>query len=299
MTTKIALLIIYNHRYDKNIPRINEIYAGRFSHIYHIIPFYDGNLDNVIPVYDNSYQFQGYISQAYQHLKNQGFTHYVAIADDMLINPALNESNFFNLSGIKQDACFTHSFYDAVNILPRWWHTKDAVRFSVYNNGLEIDSILPSVEQAKDIFAAQGFQTRLIPEWPYGNLHRPIKEFLLRIRRMLWLRLFRRVYFRYPLLGGYSDMIVVPTEVMPRFCQYCGAFAAARLFVEVAIPTAMALCSNKTQAIDSTNFPDSLRLPRDKARDFLPQFNYSYNELVAHFPKNMLYIHPIKLSKWK
>ena len=299
MMTKIALLIIYNHRYDKNIPRINEIYAGRFSYVYHIVPFYDGDLDNVIPVYDNSYQFQGYISQAYQHLKKQGFTHYVAIADDMLINPALNEGNFFDLSGIKQDACFTHAFYDATNILPNWWHTKDAVRFSIYNNGLEIDSILPSIEQAKDIFAAHGFQTRMIPEWPYGKLHRNVKESLLRIRRMLLLRLFRRVYYRYPLLGGYSDMIVVPEEVMPRFCQYCGAFAAARLFVEVAIPTAMVLCSNKVQAIDNTNFPDSLRLPRDKARDFLPHFNYSYNELVAHFPKDMLYIHPIKLSKWK
>ena len=299
MTTKIALLIIYNHRYDKNIPRINEIYAGRFSHIYHIIPFYDGDLDNVIPVYDNSYQFQGYISQAYQHLKNQGFSHYVAIADDMLINPALNESNFFDLSGIKQDVCFAHTFRDVSVINPGWWHTKDAVRFSVYNNGLEIDSILPSVEQAKDIFAAQGFQTRLIPEWPYGNLRRPIKEFLLRIRRMLWLRLFRRVYYRYPLVEGYSDMIVVPAEVMPRFCQYCGAFAAARLFVEVAIPTAMALCSSRLQEIKEIKMNQFLIFPKENDKNILSEANFSYDALVRLFPKNMLYIHPIKLSKWK
>ena len=76
MDTKIALLVIYNHRYDKNILRIEQIYEGRFSHIYHVVPFYDGNKENVITVFDSSFQFQGYISQAYQHLKNKKFSHF-------------------------------------------------------------------------------------------------------------------------------------------------------------------------------------------------------------------------------
>lgn len=39
----IALVIIHNHRYDANIPRLDEIYKSRFSHIFHLVPFYDGN----------------------------------------------------------------------------------------------------------------------------------------------------------------------------------------------------------------------------------------------------------------
>ena len=116
---------------------------------------------------------------------------------------------------------------------------------------------------------------------------------------MVWWRLFKQIYYRYPLVGSYSDLIVVPEQIMPLFCQYCGAFAATRLFVEVAIPTSMVLSTEKVMTIDQTRFPNSLRLPRDKARDFLPQFNYSYDELVANFPKDMFYVHPIKLSKWK
>lgn len=299
MDTKIALLIIYNHRYDKNISRINQIYSGRFEHIYHIVPFYDGDLENVIPVYENSFQFQGYICQAYQHLKDKGFTHFIAVADDMVINPTLNAHNFFELTGIDHYSCFTHEFKDSITINRKWWHNKDIVRFSVFHRGVEIDNILPSTEQALQAFSSHGFQTRLVPEWPYNKLRRPIKEFILRIRRMLLYRLFGQVYYRYPLMGGYSDMIVVPAEVMPQFCQYCGAFAASRLFVEVAIPTAMVLCSPKIQSIANIKMNQSLILPRDKARDFLPQFNYSYDELVANFPKDMFYVHPIKLSKWK
>lgn len=212
MNTKIALLIIYNHRYDENISRINQIYAGRFEYIYHVVPFYDGDIKNVIPVYDNSFQFQGYISQAYQLLKDKGFSHYVAIADDMVINPNINASNFFELTGIDYKSCFTHELKDSVTINRKWWHTKDTVRFSVFNRGVEIDNILPSTEQALRAFAAHGFQTHLISEWPYNKLRRPYKEFLLKIRRMLLLRLLGRIYYRYPLAAGYSDMIVVPAE---------------------------------------------------------------------------------------
>ena len=33
MNTKTALLVIYNHRFDRNIERVRKLYEGRFSHI--------------------------------------------------------------------------------------------------------------------------------------------------------------------------------------------------------------------------------------------------------------------------
>lgn len=72
METKVALLVVYNHRYDKNIARMRELYAKRFSHIYHIMPFYDGQKQDVIPVYESSYCFSGYLSQAYTHIGDKG-----------------------------------------------------------------------------------------------------------------------------------------------------------------------------------------------------------------------------------
>lgn len=299
METKIALLVLYNHRYDKNISRIDDIYKNRFSHIYHLVPFYDGNLEHVIPVYENSFQFQSYISQAYTHLQSKGFTHYVVVADDMTINPKLNENNFFQLSGIDTDACFIHELRDLRDIHRRWFHIGSAIRFSVFNRGLEIENILPSRKEAEAAFAKHNIPYRIIPEWPYHSLKKSIRESLLRKRRILWYYLLQRIYFSYPLVGGYSDMIVVPGNVMPRFCQYCGAFAAAKLFVEIAIPTSMILCSEKVQTLEQIKMNGLGLLDRNPNLDFISKLGFSYNKLVDEYPENVLYIHPIKLSKWK
>jgi hypothetical protein len=41
---------------------------------------YDGNEPNVIPVYDNSFKFQGYIAQAYARIFDPKYSHYVLSA---------------------------------------------------------------------------------------------------------------------------------------------------------------------------------------------------------------------------
>lgn len=84
MKSKVALIIIYNHRYDKNIEVLENLYKTRFSNIYHLIPFYDGDKENVIAVYENSYRFQGYISQAFRTFYKDMYDHYFFVADDLM-----------------------------------------------------------------------------------------------------------------------------------------------------------------------------------------------------------------------
>src|ERR1700743_1228199 len=91
---KVALIIIYNHRYDKNIELLEQIYKSRFSNIYHLIPFYNGNKENVIAVYDNSFYFEGYIAQGLKSYFKEDYTHYFFVADDMVLNPVVNEHNY-------------------------------------------------------------------------------------------------------------------------------------------------------------------------------------------------------------
>lgn len=42
VASDVALIVVYNHRYDRNIEVVERIYAGRFSNIFHLVPFYDG-----------------------------------------------------------------------------------------------------------------------------------------------------------------------------------------------------------------------------------------------------------------
>ncbi len=90
----IALVIIHNHRYDANISRLDEIYKNRFSYIFHLVPFYNGDKNNVITVYENSHYFQGYVVQAYERLTTEGnFNHFIFIGDDLILNPQININN--------------------------------------------------------------------------------------------------------------------------------------------------------------------------------------------------------------
>ena len=48
--------------------------------------------DEVIPVYETSIHFQGFFAQAYSHLPKD-FDYYIFCADDLILNPQLNEDN--------------------------------------------------------------------------------------------------------------------------------------------------------------------------------------------------------------
>ncbi len=56
---------------------------------------------NIIPVYDDSWYFQGYVAQGFQHYYQEDAPHYIFIADDLMLNPLINENNYtehFNLT---------------------------------------------------------------------------------------------------------------------------------------------------------------------------------------------------------
>ena len=133
---KIALLIIYNHRFDRNIESLEEIYGDKFSYIFHIMPFYDGEKKNVISVYASSYHFQSYIAQAYQHIKDFGFTHYFIIADDMILNPSISENSIFEKTGIQPQQSFIYDIREMRNcFVPQ--HVSQMRKYRVKVKGVE------------------------------------------------------------------------------------------------------------------------------------------------------------------
>lgn len=292
--TKVALLVVYNHRYDRNIPCIQDLYKTRFSNIFHVVPFYDGDIANakVIPVYENSYRFQGYVSQAYTHLKGKGFTHYFVIADDMILNPSINEHNIWEMLQVDEDACFIPA---KPIILQKsrfcWQHTYKAMQYNVNMKGVEIQNILPSKQEAEQLFIAHNF--------PVG----PVAwRAILDANPISWAKMLVKIPWHrnltYPLLGCYSDIFMVTQQAMDKFCTYCGAFAATGLFVEIAIPTALVLSADKLKFEYDLALADGSMWECTDNR-WIGELNYSLDALYKHFPKDKLFVHPIKLSKWR
>lgn len=294
---KVALLIIYNHRYDKNISCLEEIYRGRFSHLFHIVPFYDGEQENVIPVYESSYHFSGYISQAYVHLKGKGFTHFFIVADDMIINPGLNETDLWQQMGISVNDCYLDEIIVLQEVRTYWSQLLKAVDYVVAKEGVEISNILPSRKEAEKCFDRYGISYGYIPTKLL------VKCVLHQIR---WSGEISKCKYiltgggklDYPLVGGYSDICLVTADVMEKFALYCGAFAATDLFVEFAIPTSMVLSTQKLKVNKDIKL-SSGAMWSEKDMKFLQEYNFDLTKLLEHFPADKLYLHPIKLSKWK
>jgi hypothetical protein len=325
-----TLVIIYNHHYPKNIERLDLIYKDKFKSIFHLIPFYNGEKSNVIPVYGNSFYFQAYIAQAFASLSKESSDHFIFIADDMILNPKIDEESYKDIFNIDLDDNFI-PYFDLLSEKKTFWHrVPEALTWQIKKPGLEITSLLPTKREAEEIFRnfgwtnlfatpvgafERGFSYLPILKSKPLNLKKTVKTLYKLIRTNFRImkknyRLGRRIRSRwnfkfskgeilleYPLVGAYSDLLVINKHSFPQFAHYCGLFAASELFVELAIPTALVF-SSKNIVTESDNTRSGRAYWGDEVKE-LGIFDFKLNNLLENFPDEKLYIHPIKLSEWK
>lgn len=316
MPHKIALVVLFNHRYDKNLPILEDMYKQRFSNRYYLVPFYDGDMENVIPVFGRSIFFESYIAQAYNILKNNGFDYYYIVADDMIINPVINDNNILEFFELQEG----ESWIPHLRIIKEqkmfWLGTLAAFTYRPVQKYVETNGELPTVEEAVERFKKHGLNNPM-------KLSRKdvFREFSLRTMSMadkarLALRIFTRFKhpFRksanlsYPIAASYSDTLLVSAETMPKFAHYCGVFGATSLFVEVAIPTALVLASDRTIKTEKDISKKGRSYWKTSENVFCDSPNYTWenlendyfnlNDMMVRFPKDAIYLHPVKLSKW-
>lgn len=306
--SKACLVIVFNHRYDRNIPVLEKLYASRFSRIYFLVPFYNGNRPDVIPVYESSNYFQSYFAQAYNRFYHDDITHYVFTGDDCLLNPAINESNLPEQTGLLPGVDLISGFIELHKLGDHhWWHAHKAVDFFNNRKGAEIKNELPSYEEAVKKFRHHGMEVQpLTPQNIFGtktpSTHRwwqywLFKQYHLRYK---W-KAYRRkglIELPYPVAGSYSDVVIVTKGSIYDFCRYCGIMAAAGLFVELAIPTALLLASDKIVQEKDIRIKGKALWSPQEIEEVEKKYDKSLASLMNGFPAAQLYYHPIKLSKW-
>ncbi len=300
----VALVIIYNHRFDRNIEIVEKIYKNRFNHIFHLVPFYDGNRPNVIPVYDSSYYFEGYIAQGFRSFYDSKFQHYLFIGDDLILNPLINQDNYQTHFHLNKKSSFFPEFTSLHHASIHWTRLKEAFAYTPQPRGLEIMKEIPDWEKAVSLLQRNGLA---IHPSKYGSLARTkwdrmrskigCKNFLFWLKHSLKKLICYDYKLKYPLIGGYSDIFIVSSEDLPVFQHYCGAFAASGLFAELAIPTALALVSGQIVTYSDMQLQGRALWTKSDFKVLLPYQN-NLNLLLDNFPENYLFLHPIKLSKW-
>ena len=108
-------IVVFNHQFEKNIPKLRNIYKERFSTIRYLSPFSKSKDPEVIPIFETSVHFQGYFAQSFSHLPKD-CDYYVFCGDDLILNPCLNESNLINTLN-----CNESSYIKYLN--PIWEHS--------------------------------------------------------------------------------------------------------------------------------------------------------------------------------
>lgn len=314
---KVCLLILFNHRFDKNIPLLDEMYKNRFSHIRYIVPFYDGPRKDVIPVYGRSIFFETYIAQAYSVLKDDGFDYFYIIADDMIINPEINETNILEFFELETGESWIPHLRTIKEQPYFWIGTLSAYTYKPVQKYVETKSELPPIQTAIEKFKQHGLENPI-----ELSRYDVFKDFTLSIdslanKARLLLRVLSKVRnpfaksanLNYPLAASYSDTLLISGETMPKFAHYCGVFGATSLFVEVAIPTALILASDKKIKTEKDIKKRGRSYWKTSDNVFCENPNYlwdvleeeykSLDDMLQNFPEDAIYIHPVKLSKWK
>ena len=300
--SEICLIVVFNHRYDGNIDKLEKIYANRFKNILFLVPSYDGNKSNVIPVYIKPELFQGFFIQAFEKFFDDKYSHYVFLADDLVLNQNINAENILNELKLEKDSAFI-KYLTPLPDQPLYWGPLVSVMMAINRNFTpENSKQLPDIKTAIDSFHKSNLKIQPSDLRPRIN----ILECLMRavVHHLGRTTLLRKTKMKgfwpmpYPLAMGYSDFVIVPASSIRNFCRYCGMFAIMDVFVEVAVPTSLVLSCEKINTENKTVWKGT-EIWGERERERIEELcHYNLKNLYGEFKNDQLYIHPVKLSKW-
>lgn len=312
----ICFINIFNHRFEQNVPLLEKMYGERFRNRYYIMPFYDGHDRRVIGVYENSHFFQGYIAQAFPRVFSDEYTHYVFCADDLVLNPAINEENILRELEVEGNCAYIKNLTALSEVYFLWIFYKRILE-AFDSKGVHFSRELPDAQEANAAMARHGIAFRELSMKNLRNWHGKLSFHDFRYHKGFpWrsLYLLRRRPLPYPLVAAYSDFFVLPAKDIRRFVHLCGIFASMNLWVETAIPTAMAITSDRivTELALGKNWMSEVECLRHEkvwrgleiwkvpeVETFAEQLGYDLQRLSHHQQeRRLLYVHPVKLSKW-
>ncbi|MFG5408123.1 hypothetical protein ABXN37_08380 [Piscinibacter sakaiensis] len=91
---RVCLCVLMNHPFPSVIPILRKLYAGRFTSVLFLVPFYRCDEPDVLTVYRGSYTHAAYLTDVRERLAAVDCDHYLVVHDDVLLNPALSEATF-------------------------------------------------------------------------------------------------------------------------------------------------------------------------------------------------------------
>lgn len=292
IVSKVCLLVIFNNRFEKNLDKLRAVYRERFSGIYFLMPFYQGSDPDVLSVWDNSYRFHAFLAQAYERFVGD-YDYYFAVADDILLNPAINEQNLAAYFGLEEGQSMCCAF-EPLAKTATWPYRQIFNTMHAFEDARMCSwkTELPPLEEALMKAAPYGADDLTVEKrfmknkyWKKENL-----EYFWRYPKHT-LKLYRHALMMpYPMVYGYSDFFIVHGSTIREFCRLAGVFGAMDVHVETAVPTTMMLACDSLKQYGTVDI-----LHGKQNGDKLPKGD-TITEKLGNWDGDVDFIHPVKLS---
>ena len=123
----VRLVVVFNHRFEANLDKLDRILGDRFPDRLYLMPFYQGDRRDVLPVYASSHRFHDFLVQSRERLADTDASHLVVVADDMVLNPSLDAGNLLAELGLDEDTAYIKDMLGLGQMSFEWQHMHRAI----------------------------------------------------------------------------------------------------------------------------------------------------------------------------
>jgi hypothetical protein len=209
-------------------------------------------------VYGQSHYFQGYIAQGLKSFFRPESAHYLFVADDLILNPAISADTYAQVLKLDADSSFIPELLSIPQPSEYWSHNRNGLRFDAFRTeGMEVRGEVPDAAEAAERLRRHGvFGSSFTFAQVYGA-PAPAEGVRARLRHL----------------------------------------RAASLFAELAIPTALVLAADKIVTEQDLALRGKALWTQEQLDELNP-YCRRLGRLLRGFPADYLYLHPVKLSQW-
>lgn len=305
---KSTACVLFNHPFSKNIPILREVYRERFDDVIFVQPLEKSNDVDVFTSYRGPFCFHGMIVDVARTLLEKRSDYYLFIHDDVFLNPLYDAENLFECLGIPGNGAFIPAVCPIEGDVTSWGWTSSVLWKLFYpknklsGSGIERPlQFFPDGNKMREEIMKK-YQFKFSDVTYDRNVALPESiifgqnPYSITTERMILDGLFEKAKnsnstsLPFPFFRGMSDFFAVDAETLEKIIPLLGVMAAAQLFVEVAIPTALIVAANRVKRSIEVGLKVDWRWGTE--RDAL-----DFESMAMRFHEDLLFVHPVKLSK--
>lgn len=307
----VHLVVVFNHPHGKNIPLLESFLKEKFSSITYLLPLEATDRPDTITYYRGSYCFHGAIVDAFGFLSKKETDWFVFMQDDVLLRPDIDEHNILDFLNVDDCDAFFPAYRKlsqasdrwswTVRILWKWLHPRNTLSgsgmksvgdFLPITNDISMRLEKHGIPPCTDIPCIGPDSTALKNATafnpPNSRSHHIVQEVAAGLFEES-----RSIKIDHPLLYGVSDFFAVRKRALKNLVNAFGILAAADIFAEVSIPTALVRCCDRISVGDKNGIQCRWAMGADRGDVF--DAKSIRNEFIDN--PSLLLIHPMKWSR--